>query len=306
MKSRVLQVKDYRTVDLKGWIKPFVLDEAALEREFQRLTNPYIRWEPGTQAVSGDLVTCRLASECPRFQKDRVRFAAGSGMFHPVLENLSVGMSVEETRNTELPEGKVTLTVLEVTRRVVPEPTDEMAVKLGLEGVSDLASYRAYLTGQQKEKYLEEASYEPMQRLAEAVLVESEFVLFKEDWAAAVAQKLERSRTLCRQEGLVLEEMTPEQFNGRIPVKSYYEFVAMLQEDAWDILRMHLLGKYYAQTDGFTVSEADYEAYIADYVKSWHTTAERAREVDPYDSFVFGEYINHAYHVLRTYVKQLF
>ena len=145
-----------------------------------------------------------------------------------------------------------------------------------------------------------------MQHLMKTVLAESEFVLFKEDWAAVVRQKLERSQVLCRQEGLVLEEMTPEQFNGRIPVKSYYEFVAMLQDDAWDTLRMHLLGKEYACTDGFTVDEAGYEEYITDYVKFWHTTDEQAREIDPYDSFVFGEYVNHAYSVLRAYIKQLF
>ena len=38
-----------------------------------------------------------------------------------------------------------------------------------------------------------------------------------------VNRELDRCRTLCRQEGMVLEEMTPEQFRGRIPVKSYHE-----------------------------------------------------------------------------------
>lgn len=306
MESRVLRAKDYRTVDLKEWIKPFAPDEAALERELQRLTNRYIRWEPGEQAASGDLVTCHLVSDCPRFHKESIRFAAGSGMFHPALEQLSVGMSVGETWETDLPEGRVALTVLAVTRRVVPEPTDEMAAELGLEGVSDLASYRSYLAAQQKETYLEEAVYEPLQRLVEIMLAESEFVLCKEDWTAVVRRKLDRSRVLARQAGMILEEMTPEQFEGRIPVKSYHELVAMLQDDAWDILRMHLLGKRYAQSDGFTVDEASYEAYIADYVKFWHTADGRAREIDPYDSFVFSEYVNHAYSVLRAYIKQLF
>ena len=306
MKSRVLQVKDYRTVDLKEWIKPFILDEAALEREFQRLTNPYIRWEPGERAASGDLVTCCLVSECPRFQKDRVRFAASSGMFHPVLEKISVGMAVGETRETDLPEGRVALTVLEVTRRVVPEPTDEMAAKLGLEGVLDLASYRAYLIEQQKEKHLEEVLYEPVQYLTETMLAETEFVLYKEDWSRAVEWELDRSRVLCLQEGMTLEEMTAEQFDGRIPVKSYYELVAMVQNNAWGALRRYLLGKYYAETDGFTVSEADYQAYIESYSQRWGFTAEQAREINPYDSFVFGEYAYHAHSVLSTYVKQLF
>ena len=306
MESTVLRVKDYHEVDLEGRVKPFVLDEAALEQELRRLTNRHIRWEPGEKAASGDLVTCRLVSDCPRFCKDRVRFAAGSGMFHPALEQLSIGMLVNETRETELPEGRVTLTVTEVTRRVVPEPTDEMAAELVLEGVSDLAAYRAYLAGQQREQYLENATYEPIQYLLETVLAETDFVLRKEDWDRAVKWELDRCRALCRLDGMVLEEMTPEQFEGRIPVKSYHELVAMVQNEAWNTLQKNLLGKHYAQTDGFTVSETDYETYISDYMKSWRITAEQAKEISPYDSFVFGQYAGHAYDVLRQYVTKLF
>ena len=73
MKSRVLRAKDYREVDVKPLLKPFVPDEAALEAELRRLANPYIRWEDGTTVSSGDQVVCRLASDCPRFQREKVR-----------------------------------------------------------------------------------------------------------------------------------------------------------------------------------------------------------------------------------------
>lgn len=303
MRSRVLSVKDYREIPLTD-LPVFVPDEEALEREMQRLVNPHIRWEPGQRAAKGDLVACRLESACPRFNKENVRFAAGSGMFHKELEALSIGMCVGETRELELPEGAVKLTVTAVTNRVVPEPSDEMAAALGLEGVSDLEEYRAYLLEQQREKFRNEAAYEPVAYLKKEVLRQSEFVLHKEDWRAAVERRLERCRTLFRQEGLVMEELTPEQFDGRIPVKSYHELVSMLQNDEWDSLLMYLLGRHYAESDGFSVSEEGYEAYIADYVKSWHTTPEAAREIDPYESYRFNEYSWHAYDVLQKYIKE--
>jgi len=306
MKSYVLRVLDYRTVDLKPQLRPFVLDETALEKELLRLTNPYIRWEQGAEATPGGQVTCRLHSDCQRFNRERIKFVAGSGMFHKELETLSIGMKVGETREIGLPEGRVELTVLETLNRVVPEPDDGMVERLGLEGVSTLVEYRTYLAAQQKEKYLESALYEPVQYLRSRVLEESEFLIFKEDWRDAVSRRLERSRVLARQEGMTLEEMTPEQFEGRIPVKSYHQLVAMLQDTEWDTLRLHLLGKHFALTDGFSVSGADYESYIADYVKDWHTTAEKAREVDPYGSFVYMEYVNHACNVLRQYVREMF
>ena len=66
MKSKVLQVKDYREIDVRPLLTPFAPDEEALETELRRLTNPYIRWEEGRTAASGDQVVCRLASDCPR------------------------------------------------------------------------------------------------------------------------------------------------------------------------------------------------------------------------------------------------
>lgn len=306
MKSRVLRLKDYREVDVKSLLKPFVLDGEALEAELRRLTNPYIRWENGTTVSPGDQVVCRLASDCPRFQKEKVRFVAGSSMFLKDLEDMSIGMEVGGTRETILPEGKVSLTVTGVMNRVVPEPRDEMVEKLGLEGVHTVAAYRAYLLEQQKAAAFQEDSYDALNYLVREVISGSEFVLDREEWAEAINRELDRCRTLCRQEGMVLEKMTPEQFKGRIPVKSYHELVAMLQYDGWDKLCRYLLGCQYAENDGFRAGEAEYREFIADYVRSWHVSEENAREANPYDSFIFNEYAGHAYTVLKEYIRKFY
>ena len=306
MKSRVLQIKDYREVDVKSLLKPFVPDDAALEAELRRLTNPYIRWEAGTAVSPGDQAVCRLVSDCPRFQKEKVRFVAGSGMFHKELENLSMGMTVGGTREIVLPEGRVSLTLTVVMNRVAPEPGDKMVEKLGLDGVHTVAAYRAYLLEQQKAAAFQEDSYDALNHLMREVIGGSEFVLDREDWAETINRELDRCRTLCRQEGMVLEEMTPEQFNGRIPVKSYHELVAMLQYDGWDKLCRYLLGCRYAENDGFRAGEAEYGEFIADYVRSWHVSEENAREANPYDSFLFNEYAGHAYTVLKEYIRTFY
>ena len=306
MRSRILQVKDYREVDVKPLLKPFMPDEAALEAELKRLTNPYVRWETGESVSAGDQAVCSLVSDCPRFNKENVRFVAGSGMFHKELEALAIGMKAGEAREAELPEGRVSVTLTGVMNRVVPEPSDGMVKKLGLEGVETVADYRAYLLAQQKEAAFQDALYEPQKRLMAEVIAGSEFVLCKEDWAAVVNRELDRCRTLCRQEGMVLEEMTPEQFRGRIPVKSYHELVAMLQYDSWDSLCRCLLGRWYAQTDGFQTGEADYDAFIADYAATWHISVENAREANPYETFIFNEYAGHAYTVLKQYIRKFY
>ncbi len=306
MKSRILKVKDYREVDVEPLLRPFVPDETALEAELRRLTNPYIRWEPGEEVSAGDQVVCRLLSDCPRYNKEKVRFVAGSGMFQRELENLSIGMRVGETREAGLPEGKVSLTLAGVMNRVAPEPSDEMVEKLELDGVHTVAEYRAYLLEQQREAAFGQDSFEALKKLTREVISGSEFILYREDWAEAINRELDRCRTLCRQEGMVLEEMTPEQFQGRIPVKSYHELVAMLQYDGWDNLCRYLLGRRYAETDSFHSGEAEYEAFIADYAKTWRVSEESAREANPFENFIFNEYTGHAYTVLKNYIREFY
>ncbi len=306
MRSRVLTLKDPRTVDLSGCLKPFALDRERLERELRRSTNPYIRWEKGTTVSAGDLVVCRLEGECPRFQKERVKFTVGSGMFHRELEALSIGMTVGETRETDLPEGRVALTVTEVTNKIVPEISDELVEKMGLEGIHTVAEYTAYLTDRQKEEQFRNVSYEPIRYLTDQVIDGSEFVVYEEDWQKVIDLRLARTRALCRQENMVLEEMTPEQFEGRIPVKSYHELVALEQRMAWENLYMNLLGRCFAQETGFRPDEAGYKEYLREYVTSWGGSVERAREVETYEAYVFFSYTALARDTCTDIVKKKF
>ena len=200
----------------------------------------------------------------------------------------------------------MSLTLTGVMNRVVPAPSDEMVEKLGLEGVRTVADYRAYLLAQQKEAAFQQNLYEPLRRLTRDVISGSEFVLCREDWAAVVNRELDRCRTLCRQEGMVLEEMTAQQFRGRIPVESYHELVAMTQFESWDRLCRYLLGRWYAQEDGFQPGEAAYEAFIADYTKTWHVSEENARAANTYENFIFDEYAGHACTVLTAYIKEFY
>ena len=100
--------------------------------------------------------------------------------------------------------------------------------------------------------------------------------------------------------------MTPEQFAGNIPVKSYAELVAMTQDTCFDSLRCCLLGRHYAQNDGFAVTEAGYAAFLQDYAATWHTTAEEARAAMPKETYTFNQYAAHAEEVWRTHADRLY
>ena len=304
MRSKVVAVKDYREVPLE--IPAFLPDKAALEKEMSRLQTPFITWQAGDTVSNGDMVCCSLSSSAARFQKDQVRFVAGMGMFHHQLEDLSLGMQVGETAAIELPEGSVSLRVLEVKKRIIPPLSDEMVKAQGLEGVHTLEEYRRYLLDQQLEQALNEVCYSLVNQVEQAVLFHSEFILCKEDWKQAVTLELDRCRAIARQDGMVLEEMTPQQFEGKIPVKSYEELVAMTQDTCWDTLRCYLLGQVYAQEDGFTVNEQGYAAFIQEYCAMWHLSEDQAKAAQTFQVYSYNQWSGHAYQVWRNYVTQQF
>ena len=207
MQSKLVAAKDYHEVALD--IPAFVPDQAALQKELDRLRNPYVTWKPGGTVAAGDMVRCSLRSALPRFQKDSIRFVAGSGMYNPTLEALAIGMQAGETRTATLPEGEVALTVQAVQKRVVPALTDEMAAACKLPGVRTVAGYRRYLLAQQRDKAAAQAAWTLAARIKRAVLDGSAFVLCKADWKQAVERELDRCRAIARQSGMVLEQMTP-------------------------------------------------------------------------------------------------
>ena len=135
MRSRVLRVKDYRAIDISHLIAPIQVDEEQIQREIQRLTNTYVRWQDGDKVAAGDMAVCDLRSQIARFDRENVKFVAGSGMLNKELEQSVLGMRTGETRGVALPDGTVDMTLVSVMNRICPEPSNEMVEALGLDGI---------------------------------------------------------------------------------------------------------------------------------------------------------------------------
>ena len=304
MRSYVLSMKDPKQVDLSASLVAVPIDADKVEAELRRIALPYVRWEPVAEAAAGDLAICRMHSELPRFERPKLKLMLGSGMFRREIEEAAVGMKPGEEKTVTLPEGNLQLTLMEVSRQTIPEPDDEMVRALRLEGVASVEDYREHLREKLRLDAAKELSREPLEQLICAVLDGSEFVLYPEDWRRIVNQRLDRSRVLFRQEGIDMERATPEDFVGRIPVKSYHELVAMEQDDAWRTLCLCLLGMHWAEGDGFRPTEAEYEEELRSYRKTWRATEEEAGAVTPWESFVVGAYIGHAVDLLEQVVLE--
>ena len=147
LRSYVLRARDPHIEAVLAPLRPVSADESAVEQELRRIVLPYVRWEPQAVIREGDMAACRLESEIPRFRKENVKYIVGSGMFRKDIEQAADGMKTGEIRTVSLPEGTVRMTVLEVLRRIVPEPSDEMVPPLGMEGVSRIQEFIACQAG---------------------------------------------------------------------------------------------------------------------------------------------------------------
>lgn len=304
MESKIISVYDYHNIDLSEYQKQFIPDEAAVQKEISSLQNKYCRWEEGEEICKGDIVSCRLQSELPRFQKENAQIAVGSGLLNRELEDSLVGKRKGEPVCVRAEGADVTVSVEEIRHRIVSDLTDSQIKDLGIDGVQNLEGFKTYLARQQREKFLDEIEYPAIQYVTSEVLRESDVVVKKKDWQQAVQMELEKYRVLAGMEGLKLETMTEAEFEGKIPVRSYHELLAMVQEQNWDTVAECLIGKTYADRKGYQPDQEGYQKFIREYMEFWHNTEEEAKRITSYDYYVFQEYTGCFYKELRSYVRQ--
>lgn len=306
MKSRLIVVAPFEQVNLASYQEVFVADEQGLQKEIDFLRNKYSRWEETEEITEGCMAVLDMESEDPFFNRTNVKILMGQGLFNRKLEKACLGMKTGSEKTVDIDQKKIKVCVRSVRQKYVPELSDEMCRDLELEDVCDCKSYRAYLIQKQKEDIFDKKGWEVVNYVMDQVCEKSRFELTKSDWKRVTDLEMDRIRTLAKLEGMELEKMTPEEFEGRIPVSSYYELVAMTQDSSWDKLLKYLLGCYYAKQDGIEYGEKEYKESIEDYMKMWNNTLEEAKKIITYDSFIISEYENYFYQKVKNYVKKNF
>ena len=304
MESRVLALYDYHKVDLSEFAINFVPDEAVIEDELQRFANRKAVWKEGDTVHSGDTVTLSMQSETERYQRESITLAVGSGLFDPVLEQNLCGMCVGETKEVSATDGTVLVTIQKVVNRVVPELTDALIAEAGMDGIQTMNEYIHTLIEQQKQEKLEEVSYEAEQKILHEIFEKSEYLITYRDWRHAVEMQINRYAAIAESDGMKLQEMTAEDFEGKIPVCSFFELVAMVQDSTWDYMREYLAGAYYAQKDGVDVSRETYEAQAEEYAAYWKTDLETAKKINTYDEFVITQNKTCLFQRIQAYIRQ--
>lgn len=304
MRSKVYSMFPLEQVDITPFRRHPEIDGAKLQKELDRAVYPYITWEKGDEAAPGDVVTCRMESSDPRFRRDAAKITVGAGLLGKDEEHKLVSARVGTARTLCCRGSEVTVTVTDILKRCVPPLEDRMVAALGIDGVQTVGQYRAYLRKQALDEQFTNDSYEVIQAVLRTVRERSEVLIDEADWQQSVDWDLNRLTVISRLDGMDLKTMTARDFDGRIPVKSYYELVAMLQRDAWQNTWQMLMGRKLAETDGFAVTREGYETFLKENAEAWHFTAEDYRPAYPYEYYEAIQYRVHYYDAVSGYIRK--
>ena len=306
MRSRVITEFPYQSVDLSAFKRTCRTAPEYVKREMLRAVKPYITWSEGGPAGRGDVAVCRLASSMARYNREQVKVTVGLGMLPAPVEDALVGREAGGQFEVRAEGTVISVTVLAVQKKTVPEPADFMIEALGIPGTATVEAYRAYLFSEWKKEDFLKHGYEPMEYLITQVLSHSELLIREEDWQAHVDWELGRVECIAKAEGLILEQMTEREFAGRIPVKTYDGLVALLQKSAWRECALGLLGKALAERDGYRVGEAQYQAHLTERAQAVSMTPEAYGEACcPYECFEGFMHQNYFHQKAEEYVKQM-
>lgn len=303
MESRIIKLYDYHDLDLSQFKTVFHPDEDRIQKEMKKKQVAKSVWEKGEEVHDGDMVVCELKSENPKFNRSSIQIAVGSNLFHKELEQKLVGAKKGAALEYVVDGAEVEVQIREVTNRVVPELNDALIQQLEIENVTTVEEYRTYLTEQQKRELLDKIVYPAIQFAIKEVIGKSDLLIKKQDWEDAIRMEMEKYRVLSEMDGFKLEEMTEKEFVGRIPVKSYYELLSLVQSNNWETVAEALIGQEFAKEEGYEPSNEEYEKSVREYSEFWHTSHEDARRIICYEYYVFSSYASLFYNRIRKFVE---
>ena len=182
----------------------------------------------GTKAEVGDTAALKTESAIPKFNKERVTVTLGRGLYSKELEPQLIGKAVGETVETEINDEKVKATVLELKRKQVPEPTDEMVRELAQKDfkgnpIQTVEAYYRYIREAKTEEALADINYYTIEMILKDYPIEK---YDEED--IRILGELEKAmfiKLFKEQKGIDLLKEVPKDWEEDMGIHSVDEFI---------------------------------------------------------------------------------
>lgn len=307
LKSTLIEEFDFRKVDVSGEDFTYEIDKEFIEKEILRIKKKNKVLHEVEEVKAGDIVVCSLKSINPKFNKENVSISVGLGLFKREIEMALIGMKKSESKTIDTDNESVSIDVINVKRSALPELTDEMVQKEEIDNVTNVKSLMEHLEQRYKDEKnnaIDEKSYPLIENVIEQVVANSKFDINEEDIQYISEFDIQKARVLCELEGLTLEKMTAEDFEGKIPVKSYDQFLKMINDIKKEQLPVLLLGLKNAEKDGYKPSYDEYDKGMKEYYTMYHIPPEVAYRAMPFEYSEINEYTGHYRNIIREYYRE--
>lgn len=311
LKSKALEIYDYRQVDISQFLTGFTPNEKQLEKDMNRWLRRYGKTISAEKLENGDSATVSCCSKVPRYNKPSVNVPVGKGLFDRELEKQMPGMTLGESRALYTGDTKVEVTLLSASRTVLPEKTDEAIAALGIEGVASLKELRILCLQKQIEGFLLEDENPDMASafIWQEVAKNSRFERDEEECRLMDIQAEKRLQEVQAQYGQAADSDEQEDLDEEeMDSVSANDFtVDTFRQVFFTELDLATIGQKILEQENALLTQEDYEARLRKLQEAYpDKTRQELMEQEPVFLFAADYYADVLAQRIDAYVSQCF
>lgn len=305
-KSKVLEIYDLKNVNVPEELLRIEVDKSKLKDALMRVAKKKsVTIEVNDAIISGDQIIAEMRSSVDKFNKN-IPIVIGMGLFNKSFEDKLLGLKKNEVKCISVDGSTVEVKITDIKRKTVPDVTNDMIMKLGIEGVSTVDEFNRYSFDEAASKIKEEKLSKIYSIALNEMAEKSKFELVQQDMEKLIDTELSRCRALAKSENMVLEEMTEEQLSARIPCRTVAKFKEFLKEFEKKQLKSLLIAMKFAKEEGIIFNESNYNEFIEKETASNNSDSETEKSIHPFLNYIAGRYASYLYEKVTKYFEAKF
>jgi FKBP-type peptidyl-prolyl cis-trans isomerase (trigger factor) len=251
------------------------------------------------EAAPGDIATLALTSSLPKFNRALVQVNVGKNYFNHVVEQAVIGMKKGDTRQVQVEEVKVGITLVKFTRRDIPSITDKMVADEQIPGLDTVEKYRSQIY----ERGLYEASMKALylgayNKIVNQMMAGAEFTIDTEDLEAFAAEEMAKIKRSTEKEPEKYVKAL-QAYVGRNTIANFDELIAYIDKDfpleemeaafhkaASIEFHQKLLAAAYYEKEKISFTPEYYRKAMAEFAEMSGTSPEEMEKQIPYEHFI--------------------
>lgn len=202
----------------------------------------YTQKEESQPITIGNKVTLKIASNIPKFNKDKVSINVGSRLYSEIVENALIGLKVGATETVVISGEKIEFTVLKTEELCYPEPTNDMVAEKNIEGIETVKQFKEYYLAQKQSEIVNAYAQACLDELIE----QSEFTEINQlDIKEVIDQQFNVLRERFLHSELDLEKLSEEEWIQNFYNPDKYPFYKKIYPDIALLMRVRNKKEFY-------------------------------------------------------------